>query len=398
MNFIKSLLVILTSPISLGKLELPFSFLELITKVGLPFIGMLILYFFIKWVIRKLVMMSRLKEENRAKVIQYSRWVLKILVAFGFLMTIGNLLGSRLNSYLSRFLNILNSPFFVSGNTQISVVTLLMLIPVFYLATWSGKASRKLLENSVFDQLGMDEARRFSFGSITRYVVMTLVFLFGLSVVGLDLSAMGVLLGVLGLGLGFGLQSIVSNFFAGLIIISTRPIKEGDRVLVNGYDGIVHNIRLVSTDIKTFENENIIIPNSQFVDQPVHNYSYADRKVVIVNNVQVSYHSDLEQVTEVLDGISRRNPYRINGPDNVIRVLSFDDSGISMSLRTMIRDVSLKQVSHSWTNMEIWRDFKKEGIEIPFPQMDVHVLSMPVTPEENTEKIPENGEEAPEQS
>ncbi|OQY33613.1 MAG: hypothetical protein B6241_07380 [Spirochaetaceae bacterium 4572_59] len=389
MDFFQPLWYFLTSNLSLGNLDFPFSILDLLLKVVLPFVGMILVYFTIQWLVKKSLSLSRLKKDVQKRIIHYLRLCLKILIIIGFLVTVGNLLGSRVNFYISRFLNILNSPFFVSGNTQISVITLLMLIPVFYLSAWSGKAARRLLERSIFDQLGMDDARKFSFGSITRYVVMALVFLFGLSVVGLDLSIFGVLLGVLGIGLGFGLQSIVSNFFAGLIIISTRPIKEGDRVLVNGYDGIVHNIRLISTDIKTFENENIIIPNSQFVDQPVHNYSYSDRKIVIVNTVQVSYSTDLEQVLVILESISKKNPYRINGPDNVVRVLSFDDSGISMSLRTMIRDVSLKALSHSWTNVEIWREFKKNAIEIPFPQMDVHVVSMP-------QEIPVEEENTPE--
>lgn len=394
MDFFQPIWSFLTSHLTLGAVTLPFSILDLLTKIVLPFVGMLFVYFTIMWLVRKSISLSRLKKDNQKKIIHYSRFCLKVLFFIGFLATIGNLLGSRVNLYISRFLNILNSPFFVSGNTQISVITLLMLIPVFYLSAWSGKAARKLLERSIFDQLGMDEARKFSFGSITRYVVMSIVFLFGLSMVGLDLSILGVLLGVLGIGLGFGLQSIVSNFFAGLIIISTRPIKEGDRVLVNGYDGIVHNIRLISTDIKTFENENIIIPNSHFVEQPVHNYSYSDRKIVTVNTVQVSYSADLEQVLSILEEISKRNPYRIEGPENVVRVLSFDDSGISMSLRTIIKDVSMKAVSHSWTNLEIWRDFKKNAVEIPFPQMDVHVVSMPQEVPDEEEITDESGDTA----
>ncbi len=377
MKFLQTLWLLLTSSITLGNLKLSFSILEVITKVALPFIGVLIFYFTLKWLIRKLVNMTRLKEDVRKKIIQYSRMALKFLVFIGLITFIGNLLGSRLHYYIGSFLNILNAPFFSSGNTHVSVITLLMLIPVFYLASWSGKASRTLLERSIFDQLGLDDARKFSFGSITRYAVMGIVFLFGLSIVGLDLSVLGVLFGVVGIGLGFGLQSIVSNFFAGLIIISTRPIKEGDRVLINGYDGIVHNIRFVSTDIRTFENENIIIPNSHFVDQPVHNYSYSDRKVVIVNKVQAAYDSDLERAVEILEEIGSRNPNRIEGPDNVVRVLSFDDSGITLSLRTLIRDVALKAVSHSWTNMEIWKEFRNNGIEIPYPKMDVHVVSLP---------------------
>jgi len=377
MGFFQTLVRILTQPISVGTLDLPFSILELITRVGLPLLGMIIGYMALMWAVRKIFALTRITKEHRDTALHYVRLGLKFIVIIGLTASVGNLLGSRVNYYFSRFLFVLNEPFFVSGKTRISVVTLLMLIPVFYLASWSGKTSRKVLESSVFDQFGLDDARKFSFGSLIRYVVMTIVFLLGMSIVGLDLSALSVILGVLGIGLGFGLQGIVANFFAGLIIISTRPIKEGDRVLVNGCDGIVHNIRLISTDIRTFENENIIIPNSHFVENAVHNYSYTDRKIVIVNKVQVSYGTDLEEAVVLLEEVGKKNPYRISGPDNVVRVLSFDDSGISMSLRTLVRDVSLKAAAHSWTNLEIWKAFRDKGIEIPFPQMDVHVKSMP---------------------
>ncbi|WP_298001219.1 mechanosensitive ion channel domain-containing protein [Oceanispirochaeta sp.] len=368
----------MTQNISLGSISLPFSILGFITRVMLPFIFMILLYGLLLWGFRRILGLTKLKESTKVQTIRYFRLIMKLLVVAGLAASVGNLLGTEVYSWYSRFLGFLNRPFFVSGNTRISFVTLLMLMPVFYIASWSGKYARKLLDSSLFEQFGLDEAKRFSIGSMARYVVMTMAFLFGLSIVGIDLSALSVILGVMGIGLGFGLQSIVANFFAGLIIISTRPIKEGDRILINGMDGIVQHIRFISTDIKTFENQNIIIPNSHFVDNAVHNYSYTDRHIIIVNEVAVSYNSDLERVRVILEEINERNPYKLGGSENIVRILSFGDNGINVSLRSLIRDVTFKFDAFSWTNMEIWKQFKKEGIEIPFPQRDVHIKSMPV--------------------
>ena len=334
---------------------------------------MIILYRIILWGLRKILDVTKLKDEVKARILKYLRYFCKLLVIAGLVLSVGNLLGSQVSVWVSGFLNFLNKPFFISGNTRISIVTLLMLIPVFYMSSWSGKYVRKLLESSLFAQFGMDEARRFSIGNLTRYFVMILVFLFGMSMVGIDFSALGVLLGVLGIGLGFGLQGIVGNFFAGIIIITSRPIKEGDRVRVNGYDGIVQNIRFINTEIKTFENENIILPNSHFTDNAVHNYSYNDRKIVIVNEIGVSYDSDLDEVVKILEDVNARNPFRAEGSDNVVRVLSFGDNSINLVLRSLINELSHKAEAFSWTNMEIWRSFKENGIEIPFPQRVVYI-------------------------
>jgi small-conductance mechanosensitive channel len=373
LELVTLILDILTDNISLGPVNMPFSILGLVTRVVLPFLGMIILYRIIIWGVRKILDVTKLKDEVKVTIQQYLRYILKLLVVSGLALSVGNLLGNEVSVWVSNFLNFLNKPFFVTGNTRISIITLLMLIPVFYMSSWSGKYARRLLESSMFERFGMDEARRFSIGNLTRYFVMILVFLFGMSMVGIDLSALGVLLGVLGIGLGFGLQGIVGNFFAGLIIITSRPIKEGDRVLVNGYDGIVQNIRFINTEIKTFENENIILPNSHFTDSVVHNYSYNDRKIVIINEIGVSYDSDLDEVVKVLKEINERNPYRSEGPENVVRVLSFGDNSINLALRSLIRELSHKADAFSWTNMEIWRSFKEKGIEIPFPQRVVYI-------------------------
>ncbi|TVQ41011.1 MAG: hypothetical protein EA384_01405 [Spirochaetaceae bacterium] len=185
--------------------------------------------------------------------------------------------------------------------------------------------------------------------------------------------------GVLGIGIGFGLQSVVDNYFAGIVIILTRPIKEGDRILVHDYEGTVAQIRIISTVINTLTNETIIVPNSELVSRYIHNYSYEDISIIVVNWVHVSYNSDLDKVGEVLRNVALSNPYRLEDREPRVFYRSFDDSGIAVSMGTWIRDARERLMASSWTNLEIWRAFKANGIEIPFPQRDLHLRSGPFT-------------------
>ena len=166
---------------------------------------------------------------------------------------------------------------------------------------------------------------------------------------------------------------MVSNFFSGLVIILTRPIKEGDRILVGNLDGTVVHIRLLSTIINTVTDETIIIPNSQLVNNSVHNYSYDSRRIIIICEVSVSYGTDLDKAIGILEGVGRDNPYRPTSNIPEVRVETFGDSGIKMALLSGINDVSEKYRAKSWINLEIWRRFRDNGIQIPFPQVDVHI-------------------------
>jgi len=195
--------------------------------------------------------------------------------------------------------------------------------------------SRQMLEHGFVRRLNLDPARTFSILNVTRFVVMGLAVVIGLSVIGINLSSLAVLFGVLGIGLGFGLQQAVGDMFAGLIIIFSPKIT----------------------------------------GNPMHNYSYDDVSVLMCNTVQVSYGSDLDFVGEVLIGVAARNPWRLGEEPGRYRVWSFDDSGITVRLCTWIRDTNERVEAYSWTNLEIWRAFRDNGIEIPFPQMDLHVRS-----------------------
>jgi small-conductance mechanosensitive channel len=169
----------------------------------------------------------------------------------------------------------------------------------------------RLTARAVLSRMAIDHARRFSASNLLRYAFLVLFILIGLSFIGIDLSSLVVLFGVLGIGVGFGLQNVIANFFAGLVIFVSRPIKVGDRILVNGFEGDVVQIRLIASVINTVAN--------------------------------------LEPL---------------------VLFRSFDASGITCDLRTWINLASDKMVAHSWQNLEIWRELKHAGIVIPFPQLD----------------------------
>lgn len=366
---------ILLSPMHLGEMDFPFSLLRLLLELILPLILIVVAYKLLSLSLRKLVERSGWRDEIKTRVVRWVRLVLRIILLLGATSLVMRLLGAEIAKYGRFIYNVINTPLVESGGTKISILTLLLLIPVFYLAGKAGQITRNLTDQYFLTKVGLDESKKFSIGSLLRYTAMVLTVMIGLSVIGIDLSAVTVIFGVLGIGLGFGLQNVVANIFAGIVIIFTRPIKEGDRILVNEYEGTVVTIRLLSTVINTIFYETIIVPNRQLIDSTVYNYSYDDRRIILQNPVQVSYGTDLDQAIEIMQNVGLTNPYALKIPEPDVRVSSFDDSGITLTLLTWIQDVTHKQSGLSWNNLEIWRRFRDEGVEIPFPQRDLHLKS-----------------------
>lgn len=373
MDYSDVLKSIFMKSLKIGVVEFPFTLLELLIELFLPIFLVFIVYRLLNMGIKRLLLKSKLKETLRSGIKLWTRRILRFGFIIIFLLLTGRLFGAKIFEYMRMFTDILNQPILQSGNTKVSFLTLLLIIPVFYIASWTGKTSRGLISKDFMNRMGLDDAKQFSFINLLRYGIMVIVFLIGLSIIGVNLSSITVIFGVLGIGIGFGLQGVVANLFAGIIIILTRPIKEGDRIFVNNYEGTVIQVRILSTVISTIANETIIVPNAHLVSDPVHNYSYSDRSIVIRNNIGVSYNSDLDFVLEVLEDISSRNPFADSSKKNNIRVKEFGTSSIDIAVFTWIGDVSDKFSAHHWTNLEIWRVFKARGIEIPFAQMDLHI-------------------------
>ena len=370
------------SEINIGKFSLPFNLFGLVIRLVLPIIVIFFVFKFIKRGIFHFIDKSKAKDGN--KLIAKS-WIRRIFAIIFFVMVVmlaSGLFGAEAMNYLKRFLGILNQPLIESGGTRITFITIILTIPVFYIGSWVGKTVKKMMNRDVLERMGFDDSKKFSFLSIVQYGVMIIVIMMGMSLIGIDLSALTLVFGVLGLGIGFGLQSIVANVIAGLIIIFSRPVKEGDRILINGIEGTVTQIKLNSTHITTLTNESIIVPNSKFVDDIVHNYSYEDRKIVVKNTVQISYDDDPEIATALLEKIANEIPQTLSDPPPFARFKGFGDSGLDLSLFTWIEDLQYKYEVHDKINREIWRRFREEGISIPFPH--VHLIIPDDTADKNS--------------
>lgn len=377
MDYLELLNTIFLTPIKLGIVTLPFNLLELLLKFIIPVFLLLIIIRLINKGTGGIIDRTKLKDSVKSGIKRWTRRVLRLLFLVLVFIIAGKLFGAKMLEYLRIFYHTLNQPIFNLGGTKISIVTLLLIIPVFYLASWTGRAAGGLANQTMMEKLGFDEARQFSLLKLLRYTVMTITFLVGLSIIGINLSSITVIFGVLGLGLGFGLQNSVANLFAGLLIILTRPVKEGDGILINDYEGVIDEIRAFSTVITTIMNETIIVPNSQFVSEVVYNYSYDDRSIIVRNDIGVSYNSDIDRVIKILTKVATDNPYRRKDKSPSVLVKEFGSSSINLAVLTWIRDVADKYPSQHWTNLEIWRAFKKDGIEIPYPQNDVYIKAMP---------------------
>jgi small-conductance mechanosensitive channel len=357
--------------ISLGEVDFNFDLFTLLLTLVLPLLIIYIAFRFLKKGIFHLLDKSKIKEAGKKLTKLWFRRSLNIIY---FLLTgvlVSNLLGAGTVKYIKMLFDILNQPFIESGGTRITIITIILTIPVFYIANWAGKSVRKMINRDFLDRIGLDDSRKFSFVSIIQYAIMIVFVLIGLSIIGIDLSALTLIFGVLGIGLGFGLQHTVSNLIAGLQIIFTRPVKEGDRIIVNGIEGTVTQIRLNSTTITTLTNESIIIPNFNLVQNIVHNYSYENKEIVIANKVQISYGDDPEKAAEILNEIGKENPWGLKNRQPAARFKAFGDSGLDMALFTWIIDVEYKFDAHDWTNRQIWKKFKENNISIPFPHIQL---------------------------
>jgi potassium efflux system protein len=364
----------LLSPLEIGSLSFSFSPLEALLRFVLPLLLLFVAARLLLMLIRRLILRRlKLSEESRQHIYRYSRLVLRIVVFVMFLFILLSFFGAEVWRFLGSMWQILSTPFATAGSSRISVITIILAIPIIYLASWLSRITRRFIDAALLQQLTISPASRFTISSLIRYGVLVLAILIGLSIVGINLSSLAVVFGALGIGIGFGLQNVVANYVAGLVIFLERPLKEGDRILVNGLEGDVVQIKLRSTVINTLTNETIIVPNSQLVGNSVHNYSYNDKRIVIVNNVQVSYGTDLDQAVRVLLDVAGKNPYALKKPPPGVRIVAFQDSGIALALWTSIATATDKLAALSWTNLEIWRAFKAAAIAIPFPQVDLHV-------------------------
>lgn len=286
-------------------------------------------------------------------------------------------------NYLNDILNLTLFQIKETPVTVMSILIFLILITVFIVL---GVIVRNTLNRKILKRFKVDEGTTYTLSRITQYIIITIGALISFQFVGIDLSGLAVIFGLLSVGIGFGLQNVTSNFISGLIILFERPIKVGDRVTVNNIEGDVTEINIRSTKVRTVNNISIIVPNSEFVSKDVINYSHGDPTYRVDISVGVSYGSDLETVLKALQEVADENSYILSEPRAQVHLIEFGDSSWNMQLRAWIGNVKDHPHVRNELNKAIVRKFREYNVEIPFPQRDLHVKSSISLPHHEEEK------------
>jgi small-conductance mechanosensitive channel len=247
---------------------------------------------------------------------------------------------------------------------------------VVFIGVVATRAVQGWLENRYLPRTSLDTGLKASIRTAVGYVGVIVAGMIGLSSIGLNLENLALVAGALSVGIGFGLQSIVSNFVSGLILLAERPFKQGDWIVVGEEQGIVKRINVRATELQTFDRATVLIPNSDFIAGTVKNRVHRDTLGRIDVPVGVGYDSDPEKVKEILLEVANAHPMTLSYPEPAVFFVEFGASSLDFMLFAYLADVGNGYAVRSDIRFEIFRRFKEEGIEIPFAQSDVTIRNL----------------------
>ena len=257
---------------------------------------------------------------------------------------------------------------------KLSLVQIFLLVALLIAVFWISSRTKRFLFDRLLAQSGLDRSLQYAVAQVVSNVVLVVGIFIVLENTGIHLAALTVFAGAVGVGLGFGLQNIASNFISGLVILAERPITIGDRVEVAGIAGQVEHIRARSTVIRTNDNIMMIVPNTKFIDSPVTNWTYGDRRVRFRIPVGVAYGSDVPTVRDALLAVANENRHTLKEPVPSVFLEQFGDNSIDFKLMVWSSEMSDRPSRYrSELNFAIAKKFRELGIEFPFPQRDVHI-------------------------
>jgi len=316
------------------------------------------------------------KPPGGSRSLLYFALILAALIAWRFLSPYSL---PRLKDTVGEdFLKLWSQPYFYLGDLA---VTPSLLIGAFFYIVFLAvvtRVTRRVARRHVIDHTSLDVGQKFALEKGLGYIVFLLGLIIGLQSMNINLSSLAVIGGALGIGIGFGLQSIARNFISGLILLIERPIKVGDRVEVGELNGDAVHLGARATWIRTNDNIVVIVPNSEFIENRVTNWTANDRQVRFSVPLGVSYGSDPEHVREVLLRAAVAHPDVLESPKPDVIFVGFGDSSLDFELRVWTtRQVQTPQVIRSELYFHIFKAFREEKIEIPFPQRDLHLKSAP---------------------
>lgn len=290
--------------------------------------------------------------------------------------TMWMLVAMHLVGWLPGILKSLDDFAFQLGDARVSllaVIKLIISVAIFLmLALWISRVLERRIARSQYMGAGV----RVGVAKVSKLFLLTMAVLISLDAVGIDLTALTVFGGALGVGLGFGLQRIASNFVSGFILIFDRSIKPGDVITIGDKFGWVQELRARYIVVRDRDGVETLIPNENLVTTEVINWTYTDPNVRVKIPIQISYSDDPRQAMDLMVQAVKACPRALREPEPVCRLIEFGDNGITLELRVWVGDPQNGFANvRTEIYLEVWRLFKEAGVTIPFPQRDVYIRS-----------------------
>lgn len=285
----------------------------------------------------------------------------------------------HLSGILPGILNALEDVKFNIGKNPVNLLLalqgLLTILVTIFIALWFSR----VIENRVMRVENINMNLRVVLAKLLRVFLLFIAVLIALSAVGLDITMLSVFGGALGVGLGFGLQRIASNYVSGFIILLDKSMQIGDVVTIDTHYGVVSDLRTRYLVLRKLDGTQVIIPNETLIINPVINHSFTDHRARVQMPIQVSYDSPLETAMQLMQDIANDHPRVLVEPVPAVQIRGFGESGIDLMLNIWIPDPEEGSAAlQSEIYLQIWQAFKINNISIPFPQREVRILNMPI--------------------
>ena len=257
------------------------------------------------------------------------------------------------------------------GSFKIQPVDIVIALITFIAFRMFARLCQNLLRSKIFPRTQFDSGLKDSISTFTGYISTLVGILIAMSILGINLSSIALIAGALSVGIGFGLQNIVNNFVSGIILLIERPVKVGDWVVIGANEGIITSIRVRATEIETFHRANVIIPNSDLLQNAVKNWSHHDRMVRIDIPIDVDYATNTEELEQLLLACAKDYPGSMKHPAPSVILKDFGPTGLRFELRFYIEDVINTVKYSSDMRKRILQAITAAGIRIPFSNVEL---------------------------
>ncbi|MFN8576780.1 MAG: mechanosensitive ion channel [Candidatus Sericytochromatia bacterium] len=269
----------------------------------------------------------------------------------------------------------LRYPILKTKTVEISIWAMFIFSFIIFISRFIAQKISKLVIFKLLNKEQFELGRKDAIAKIITYTIYILGIIIALQTLGINLSALLAGGAILAVGIGFGVQNLVSNFISGILILFEQPIKKNDFVEVDGVLGVIDEISIRSTTIRTLDNITIIMPNSKFITEKVINWTHNENKSRISVKVGISYNSDINLVEKILLEIANQEEFVIKDPNPLVYFTDFGDSSLNFELLVWVIEPIRHRLIKSKLNFAIFNALKDNNIEIPFPQRDIHIKS-----------------------